>query len=226
MGFILIAPLVLAKTGNDEIALGTVQAIAGLGGIAGALLMSVWGGPARRVHGVFLGMAAGGLFGQVLMGTGQHVAVWAVAGFISTFTIPIINGSNQAIWQSKVAPDVQGRVFAVRRLIAQITAPVGMFAAGILADNVFEPAMVEGGALAGTFGGLTGTGDGAGIAVIFLITGVLATLSGLLGYVFPVVREVETRLPDYEGVPEVDTSPAVDSALPGADGEQVEVATA
>jgi MFS transporter, DHA3 family, macrolide efflux protein len=31
---------------------------------------------------------------------------------------PLVNASNQAIWQAKVAPDVQGRVFAVQRLIA------------------------------------------------------------------------------------------------------------
>lgn len=64
----------------------------------------------------------------------------------------IINGSNLAIWQSKVPPDVQGRVFAVRRLIAQVTSPLGVLIAGPLADFVFEPAMRFQSALAVLFG--------------------------------------------------------------------------
>ncbi len=226
MGFILVAPLVLARTGNDEIALGTVQAFMGLGGVAGGLAMTTWGGPKRRVHGVFLGMAGTGLLGQMFMGLGQNVVMWSMAGFLSMFMLPIINGSNQAIWQSKVAPDVQGRVFAVRRLIAQITAPVGMFVAGILADTIFEPGMVEGGALAGVFGELVGTGTGTGIAVIFLITGALAAVSGLLGYALPFVREVETRLPDFEGVPENMVSNEPDSPTDEAGDAMPEAASA
>lgn len=200
LGLVLVAPLVLSRTGNDEFALGTVQAMTGVGGVIGGLLMSTWGGPKRRVHGVFLGMAGAGLLGQVVFGLGQSVVVWALAGALSAAMIPIINGSNQAIWQAKVAPDVQGRVFAVRRLIAQITVPLAMILGGVLADTVFEPAMVEGGALVPVFGGLVGTGPGAGIAVIFLLTGLLSIGAGLSGYLVPVVRDIETRLPDYEAV--------------------------
>jgi len=53
----------------------------------------------------------------------------------------LINSSNQAIWQAKVAPDLQGRVFATRRLIAWFVTPFATLLAGPLADYVFEPAM-------------------------------------------------------------------------------------
>ena len=61
--------------------------------------------------------------------------------FLTSLFSPLINTSNQAIWQSKVAPDVQGRVFSARRLIAWFTNPISPIIAGTLADFVLEPAM-------------------------------------------------------------------------------------
>lgn len=199
-GFILLAPMVLGRTGNNELALGTVQAFFGIGGVAGGVLLSIWGGPRRRVHGVLLGMALSSLLGLGLLGLGRGVVLWAAGGFFSMFFIPIINGSNQAIWQAKVAPDVQGRVFAVRRLIAQVTAPLAFILAGPLADRVFEPAMTPGGALQPLLGGLLGSGTGTGIAAIFLLTALLGAGAGLAGYLFPAVREAEDRLLDHDRV--------------------------
>jgi hypothetical protein len=89
-----------------------------VGGLIGGLVMSAWGGPKRRVHGVLAGWALSGVLGTTLMGFGRGLVIWGVASFLTSFMIPIINGSNQAIWQSKVAPDIQGRVFSIRRLIA------------------------------------------------------------------------------------------------------------
>ena len=111
-----------------------------------------------------------------------------------------MNGSNQAIWQAKVAPDVQGKVFAARRLIAQLSAPVAMLLAGPLADAVFEPAMMPGGALARLLGPLAGTGPGAGMGLMFVMSGVAGTLVGLGGYLFPAIRRVETAIPNHDAV--------------------------
>jgi hypothetical protein len=138
--------------------------------------------------------------GEVLLGVGRSVPVWAAASFFTLFFIPIINGSNQAIWQAKVAPDVQGRVFAARRLIAQVTAPVAMLAAGPLADRLFEPAMSAGGGWAAIYAPLVGTGPGAGMALFIFFTGLLGITVGLAGYLFPPVRLAETILPDHDVV--------------------------
>ncbi len=196
--FILAAPLVLARTNNDQLVLGTVQSIGGIGGVLGGLLLSVWGGPRRKVDGVLGGFILESLFGVLVIGLGRGIVLWAAGLFFSGFMLPILNGSSQAIWQAKVAPDVQGRVFSVRRLIAQITAPLAMLLAGPLADYVFEPAMMPGGAWAGTFGGLVGTGPGAGISLIFIIAGLLGALVGVVGYAIPAIRDVETILPDHD----------------------------
>ena len=197
---VLLSPMILARTGNDELLLGTVQSVGAIGGVAGGLVLSAWGGPRRRVHGVLLGMFGVSLLGQIPLGIGRGLLLWGAGNFALNFMIPILNGSNQAIWQAKVAPDLQGRVFAVRRLIGQITFPLATLVAGPLADYVFEPAMMAGGALAGAFDWLVGVGPGAGMGLIIVLAGCLGVVFSLGGYLFPAIRDVETLLPDHEAV--------------------------
>ncbi|MGD9047097.1 MAG: MFS transporter [Anaerolineae bacterium] len=198
-GFVLFAPMLLARSGGNELVLGSVQSAGALGGVIGGAVLTVWGGTKRRIHGVLIGWALSSL-GLLLMGLGRGLVLWMLAAFIYAFFEPIVNGSDRAIWQSKVAPDVQGRVFATQLLLSQITIPIAMLLAGPLADNVFEPAMMPGGELAGTFGQLFGAGPGAGMALMISIAGVVGIILPLLGYLIRDVREVESIMPDYDGV--------------------------
>ncbi len=207
-GGVIVVPLILARTGNSAGALATVQSIAAAGGVAGGLLMSAWGGPKRRVRGVLLGMTAEGLLGPFIVGIARGIPGWAFGSFMSDGMIPIINGSNQAIWQSKVPPAVQGRVFATRRMIAQFSFPIATLFAGPLADRVFEPAMRAGGPLAATFGPLVGVGPGAGMGLMVMLSGLLGAAVGLIGYAVPAVRNVEDILPDFDAPPLVGAATA------------------
>jgi MFS family permease len=197
LAFTLFAAMILARTGNDELIFGSVQSAAAIGGLVGGLAMTAWGGPKRRVHGVLGGWTISGAV-LLMLGAGQSLLVWATAGFMGQFLVPIINASNQAIWQAKVAPDVQGRVFSIRRLIAWFVSPVAALLAGPLADLVLEPAMRQGSNLAGIWEWLVGTGSGAGMALVFIIGGVMSTCVGLGGYAVRVVRDAEDILPDHD----------------------------
>jgi DHA3 family macrolide efflux protein-like MFS transporter len=190
--------MILGRTGNDELIFGSVQSAGAIGGVIGGVAMTVWGGPRRRVHGVLLSWSCTSLLGQTVLGLGQALPAWAVGSFVWSFFGPIINGSNQAIWQAKVAPDVQGRVFTARQFIAWLVLPVTQLLAGPLADRILEPAMAEGGSLAPVFSWLVGTGTGAGIGLLFAVTGGLAALASLGGYLFPAVRDAEDILPDHD----------------------------
>ena len=117
--------------------------------------------------------------------------------------LPIINGSSQAIWQSKVAPDVQGRVFAARRMIAWSIMPIAYVLAGPLNDKIFKPLLVEGGTLADTLvGEVLGVGPSRGTGLLFIVIGFLSALVALSGYLNPRVRNVEDELPDVISDPE------------------------
>jgi MFS family permease len=208
IAFAVLAPMILGRTDSNELIFGSVQSAGAIGGVVGSLVMSAWGGPKRRVHGVLLGWICAGLLGQTILGVGRALPVWAVGMFLLAFFSPFINGSNQAIWQAKVPPDVQGRVFATRATIAWLVMPIAQLIAGPLVDQVLEPAMAEGGNLVPVFGWLVGTGTGAGIGLLFVITGLLAGLTGLGGYSFPVVRDAETILPDHDAAADEQTTQA------------------
>jgi MFS transporter, DHA3 family, macrolide efflux protein len=116
----LLAPMVLARTATNELAFAGVQTAGAIGGVLGGVLLTAWGGPKRRAHGVLAGHALIGL-GWLIFGLGRAPSIWMVAVLAIALLIPVLNGSNQAIWQAKVAPDVHGRVFSARRLIAWLT---------------------------------------------------------------------------------------------------------
>jgi len=196
----ILPAMILARTGSDELALATVQGALGVGGVVGSLLIGIWGGPKRRIHACLTGAALSFLVGDFLMAVGRVVPTWVVAAFLGAVFIPFITSAQQAIWQSKVAPDVQGRVFSAKGMLQMATFPVGYLLAGPLADWVFEPAMVAGGPLADVLGWLVGTGPGAGMGLMFVCTSVLGMAMSLSGYLFDAVRNVEVDLPDHEQV--------------------------
>ncbi len=196
-GFAIITPMILARTNNNEAILATTMSIGATGGVVGGLALGAWGGPKRKTDGVLGGMISNGLLGPLIFGLSTTPFFWALAGFLSNFTLPFINGSNQAIWQAKVPPDLQGRVFSVRRLIAQVLGPISTVIAGPLADTIFEPAMMEGGALVAPFGWAVGTGPGAGMGLMMALSGIAAVIVALIGYTSATVRDAETLLPDH-----------------------------
>jgi MFS family permease len=196
--FSILPALILARTGNDELALAIVQSALGIGGVAGGLMVSFWGGPKRRIHAILAGAALSFLLGDFLFAIGHSLPVWVAAAFLAAIFIPFITSANSAIWQSKVAPQVQGRVFSVKGMLQQCSMPLGYLLAGPLADYVFEPAMAPGGAMAGMFGWLVGTGPGAGMALMFVVTSISGMAMGLSGYLFRAVRQVEDDLPDHD----------------------------
>ena len=208
IAFTVFAPMILARTGNNSVIFGTVQSVGAVGGVIGGVIMSAWGGFKRRVHGVLLGWILASLFGVVVLGVGRSLPLWIPGMVLATIFVPLVNGSNQAIWQAKVAPDLQGRVFSARRLIAWFTNPITPLIAGPLADFVLEPAMRQGGTLTGVFGWLVGIGPGAGMALIVIFSGLGGALVGLAGYLFPAVRNAEDILPDHDAV----TAPATPAA--------------
>lgn len=162
--------------------------------------MSLWGGPRRRIHGVLGSLALAGVF-IALHSPAPSIPLLAVAGFCFFFTLPVINASNDSIWQVKVPPDYQGRAFAVQRMLSEAALPLGYALAGPLADRVFEPLLAAdagtgGGAWAGSLGRLIGTGPGRGIAAMFLLGGLGMAALAAAGYLVRPLRRVEEELPD------------------------------
>jgi hypothetical protein len=108
--------------------------------LAGGLLVSTWGGLKRkRIYGVIIPImiSASAMVGLGLS-TGLYMA--AVMAFTSSAMVPIMNSHSQTIWQTQTPRELQGRVFSVRRLIAQFTSPLGVAMAGLVGGQL-DPGM-------------------------------------------------------------------------------------
>lgn len=193
---VLFTPLVLSFAPPET--LGRVLSGVSSGLLLGGLTLSLWGGPRRRIAGIRALQTLQGLI--LLVGALRASApLLTAAGFLFFFCAGVVNGSSQAIWQSKVAPGLQGRVFSLRRMVVTSTLPLAYLIGGPLADRVFEPALAPGGALAASAGALIGVGEGRGIALMILLLGVWMIALVTLIHRFGPLRRVEDDLPDAAG---------------------------
>jgi DHA3 family macrolide efflux protein-like MFS transporter len=192
---VLVIPLVLSYgTAAD---MGVIQMAGGAAMLIGGLVIGVWGGPKRRlIWGVIAAIALSGI-GYFMVGLKSSTWLIGSAQFVILFFIPISAALSQAVWQKKVAPDIQGRVFAIRAMIAYMIMPLANLVAGPLADNFFEPLLQEGGALSSTFvAGLVGVGAGRGIALIFIVSAFSLWISSAYAFANPRIRNLEEEVPD------------------------------
>ena len=192
IGATLMAPMVLSKSANNEITLATVQTAGALGGVAGGILLSIWGGPKRRITGILIGGMGACLLGVVWLGLSFQLLFWVIGSFFFSFFEPFVEGINLSIWQSKVEADVQGRVLSARHLMAQIPYSLGTFASGLLAEKVMRP-LLQGDSFLARW---LGNGSGMGMSVLLVLAGLSGAITFLLGYVFRNIREIDTLLPD------------------------------
>jgi DHA3 family macrolide efflux protein-like MFS transporter len=191
---VLSGPLVLSF--STAAGLGIVQTASGAGMLIGSILLSAWGGPKRRVPGI-IGFILLGSCGLLLMGLRPSVVVIAAGFFLLLFSIPLASGPSQALFQSKVAPGVQGRVFAIRMMISRSMMPLAFLLAGPLSDKIFEPLMQSGGRLTQIgLGNLLGAGPGRGTGLIFIIAATILILASLGAFMYKPIRNLEDDLPD------------------------------
>ena len=193
-GFALIAPMVLLKSGDD--ALAAVNSAIGVGGVCGGLLMAVWGGPRNRGRGMMLGVVGMCLSALVAMSLADGVVGWCAAVLVGALLMTVVNASMQAIVQSKVPQEWQGRVFGAVMFLSQISVPLATAASGPLADGVFEPEARHGAGLFTVLGPLLGRSPGSGMAGMLFLAGVAGTGVALWGLAARAIRDIDQLLPD------------------------------
>jgi len=199
----LVSPAVLARTNTNRLVLGSVHSAFGVGGVAGGGVLALWGGPKKRIHGLLLGGMFTMVAGAGAIGFGQNVYVWIAGAFLATFFFQFAIGGSHAIWQAKVPPAMQGRVFANRRMFSSLGEPLAKLTAGPLADYVFEPLMQAGQPGAHLFGWLVGTGPGAGMGLLIGITALLSVIVIGVAYLIPSIRDIEILVPDHDEIEQV-----------------------
>src|SRR6185503_9349308 len=194
-------------------ALGLVMTVGAIGGVIGAVLLATLRSPRDKMLRVLGAIVVFSVVGRILFGIADLLAALAVSVFFVHLCIPLIDGYTNTIWQEKIEPRMQGRVFAARQFFEDLTVPVGTVIAGPLVDHVLEPWMRPGSGGAQLFGPLVGTGQGAGIGLVFVAVGVLGVVVAAVGFLAPSVRRIEFHLPDHDGLA-VPVDPALAAAGP------------
>lgn len=217
IGFLLLRPLVLARTGDSSGSLALVLSTGTIGGIAGAALVATLKSPKDKMRRVLWATVAFSIIGRVLYGVTDVVLLLGVALIFVHLTIPIIDGYTNTVWQEKVEPHLQGRVFAARQFVEEMSVPIATIVAGPLIDQVLTPWMKPGHAGAKVFGGLVGTGQAGSIGLMFVAIGVIGTVLALAGFLMPSVRRIESILPDRVSV-DGDSVTPIEPAQPVAEG--------
>jgi len=165
--FSLLPLLVSQHFNGDAAQLSLLQAVAGVGIVAGGLILSVWGGFKRKIYTTMLGMIILGLSFVVLGLTPGGLFRMALASiFVVGLMIPLIDGPIMAILQGRVAPEIQGRVFTMMVSLLWMTSPFSLAVAGPVSDWV-------------------------GLRVWYVTAGVMCVATGLVGFFVPAIVNIE-----------------------------------
>lgn len=193
LAYSLVTPLVLGF--SSEEVLGLVMAAYGVGSLMGGALMAALSGRFRRMHAILTALSVAGVAAMVIS---LRENPWLIGAglFITGISFVFVSASNRVIWQIKADPQVQGRVFSLQAALGVGAQSLGILIAGPLAEGLFEPLMSGQGALVGSVGELIGSGPGRGIAVMFLILGMLQLLIAVVSSTVSRVRLLEDSLPD------------------------------
>jgi DHA3 family macrolide efflux protein-like MFS transporter len=167
-----LMPILITKHFNGQaLQLAWMESAFGVGVLLGGLLLSVWGGFKRRMYTSFvgvLGIGISSLMIGLLPATAFPLAVGAM--FLAGFANPIANGPLFAALQASVDPDMQGRIFTLIGSFAGAMSPLGLIAAGPVADHL-------------------------GVQTWFLIGGVVTLLMALTMFPIPAVLHFEDGHP-------------------------------
>lgn len=163
----LVPILVTKHFGAGAAQLAGLNSSWGIGVVLGGLLLSTWGGFKRRIVTSMVGLVGMGL-GALLIGFTPASAFWLALGAMALTGVmnPIANGPMNAIFQSVVAPEMQGRVFSLINSGCSAAAPLGMAIAGPVADAV-------------------------GVQVWFILAGAACVSLALVGWSMGDVRNIE-----------------------------------
>ncbi|MGA6161233.1 MFS transporter [Amycolatopsis magusensis] len=191
MAIVLVPPLVLST--HTPADLGIVNAIGWTGMTIVSLLISTTRGPQRLIRAI---LTVATCHAVLVLAMGLEQSVWMLAagmfGILGGYAVT--NAATSTLWQLKTPQDKQGRVFAIRRMVAWSAEPLAYGLAGPVAQLFGTPIAQH-----------LGLGQGGGIAVVFLLAGPALLLVITATYLRPRVRLVERELPDAVALPVAQT---------------------
>ena len=192
----LFTPMMLAIT--DATRLGLVQSISATGMLVSSLLIGLVGLPGGPAAATLSGLALAGL-SMSLMGATVSLPLITAGFFLFFFCLPFVNTGAEVQIRGRVPGEIQGRVWGLVGLTTQAGYIVAYLSSSFLADVIFSPLLVPGGAFADSLGAVIGTGPGRGIGLMLILSGLglslTAVIAVLAGTGSPLAEETEGAYP-------------------------------
>ena len=166
----LFLPMLLSLTG-PKIA-GITQSVSASGMLIGSLFIGLFGSKNKHVKVLSISLFLAGLFFANL-GLSTSIIFIIIVGFMFFAVLPFVNTSIEVLIRVNIDNKKQGRVWSIISTITYLGSIVAFVVAGFLADKVFNPLLEVNGKLAGTVGSIIGVGEGRGIGLMLIISGIM-----------------------------------------------------
>jgi len=165
----LMPLLITDHFGGEALQLGWMNSAWGVGLVLGGLLLGAWGGFKRRIVTMLVGIVGLGV-GVLTIGLTPATIFPLALGafFFGAVMNALCNGSAFALLQQVVAPDMQGRVFALVMTVCNMATPLSLAIAGPLADAV-------------------------GVRALYVAGGVAQVILGVGGFFVPAIMSLENN---------------------------------
>lgn len=174
---------------EDEAALASVQATAGIAMLIGSIASTLLPRPKSRIKAILLSLFVAMSTEIFLLSFFRSPFVWCLGAFLGWICIPIMNTNLDALMRTNIPEDLQGRVYAARNMLQFFTIPLGYLVGGLLVDSVFEPLMARQDTR--WLKVLFGYGKGSGAAFLFAVLGFSGVLTCLIFSRFKAMRALE-----------------------------------
>ncbi len=171
-------------------AVGITQSICASGILIGSLFIGVFGNKNEHVKTLSISLFISGIFFANL-GFSTNIAFVTLAGFLFFATLPFINTSIEVLIRRNIDNSKQGRVWSIISMITYLGSIIAFAVAGFLADKIFNPLLEPEGLLSETAGSIIGVGEGRGIALMFIISGLMISIIALLIWKNKKIKELE-----------------------------------
>lgn len=192
LGFIemLAIPMMLAFSSSSVI--GTIETTIASGMLVSSVIMGILPIKKGYVKILSISLFCEGLF-MAMFGLRENIVLIGISGFLFFAMMPFANTCLDFLVRTNIENELQGRAWALIGLISQLGFVAAYSLSGLLADYVFTPLLLDGGALAGSVGKIIGTGTGRGIGFLIIIAGMLLSVTSIILYNIKAVEKLESR---------------------------------
>lgn len=177
IGFLqtLFGPMILSF--SDSKTLGIAQSISAIGMLVSSVYVSTFLKTKKYTSMLVGGLCMGGIAFS-LMGVTSNIYFIVISGFTFFFALTFINTSADVLVRKNIENEKQGRVWGIIGILSQLGFVIAYSISGVLADYVFNPLLRTDGLLANSVGKIIGIGDGRGIGLLFIVSGLFVVILG------------------------------------------------